>query len=115
MQTAIPPVIDSPSLGGTIELHGPAVHVAPALATRRDDTIAGLCGVWMIAGLFLDGWAHRNEKPETFFSPWHGILYSGFFASALWMLYVIRRGQQPRVPDPACRSEENPLVGLEAQ
>jgi hypothetical protein len=67
------------------------------LATRRDDTIAGLCGVWMIAGLFLDGWAHRNQKPETFFSPWHGILYSGFTASALWMLYVVRRHQQPGV------------------
>ena len=49
----------------------------------------------MISGLFLDGWAHRNSKPETFFSPWHGILYSGFFASALWMLYVIRSNQQP--------------------
>ena len=65
------------------------------LAARRDDTIAGLCGVWMISGLFLDGWAHRNSKPETFFSPWHGILYSGFFASALWMLYVIRGNQKP--------------------
>jgi hypothetical protein len=64
-------------------------------AARRDDTIAGLCGVWMISGLFLDGWAHRNEKPETFFSPWHGILYSGFTASALWMLYVIRSHQKP--------------------
>ncbi len=67
------------------------------LAARRDDTIAGLCGVWMISGLFLDGWAHRNQKPETFFSLWHGILYSGFTASALWMLYVIRRHQQPGV------------------
>ena len=65
------------------------------LAARRDDAIAGLCGVWMISGLFLDGWAHRNSKPETFFSPWHGILYSGFFASALWMLYVIRSNQKP--------------------
>jgi hypothetical protein len=65
------------------------------LATPRDDTVAGLCGVWMIAGLFVDGWAHRNQKPETFFTPWHAILYSGFAASASWMLYVARRHQIP--------------------
>jgi hypothetical protein len=70
----------------------------PSFASRRDDTVAGLCGVWMIAGLFVDGWAHRNQKPETFFTPWHGILYSGFMASAAWMLFVIRRHQRPGVP-----------------
>jgi hypothetical protein len=47
----------------------------------------------MVAGLFTDGWAHRNDKPETFFSPWHGLLYSGFVASAVWMLRVVRSGQ----------------------
>ncbi len=89
MKTAIPRIPMNPVSEAT-EQQRP--HAA-----RRDDTIAGLCGVWMIAGLFLDGWAHRNQKPETFFSPWHAILYSGFFASALWMLYVIRRQQQPGV------------------
>ncbi len=63
-------------------------------ASRRDDAIAGLCGAWMVLGLFSDGWAHRNSKPETFFSPWHGLLYSGFAASALWMLRIVRRGQR---------------------
>lgn len=65
----------------------------PVRATRRDDAIAAVCGVWMVLGLFIDGWAHRNNKPETFFTPWHGILYSGFLASALWMLAIVRRGQ----------------------
>ncbi len=64
-------------------------------AQPRDDAIAGLCGVWMIAGLFVDGWAHRNQKPETFFTPWHAILYSGFTASAAWMIYMLRRHQRP--------------------
>lgn len=41
-------------------------------------------GVWMLTGLFIDGWAHQAQKPETFFSPWHGILYSGFVAAVLW-------------------------------
>jgi hypothetical protein len=65
------------------------------MAQRRDDAVAGICGVWMIAGLFLDGWAHRNQKPESFFSPWHGILYSGFLASSLWMLKVARSHHRP--------------------
>jgi hypothetical protein len=67
-------------------------------ATRRDDAVAGLCGAWMLTGLFVDGWAHRNQKPETFFTPWHGLLYSGFMASAVWMLMVVRRHQRPGVP-----------------
>jgi hypothetical protein len=67
-------------------------------ARRVDDAVAGLCGVWMLSGLFVDGWAHRNQKPETFFTPWHGLLYSGFMASSVWMLMVIRRYQRPGVP-----------------
>lgn len=43
-----------------------------------------LFGLWAIIGLFLDGWAHSHQKPESFFSPWHGVLYSGFTAAALW-------------------------------
>jgi hypothetical protein len=65
------------------------------IATRFDDGVAGFCGLWMISGLFLDGWAHRNQKPETFFTPWHGLLYSGFLASAIWMLRVARTHQVP--------------------
>jgi len=37
---------------------------------------------WMLVGLYLDGWAHRHiPNLETFFTPWHGLLYSGFFAT----------------------------------
>jgi hypothetical protein len=66
-------------------------------ATRVDDAVAGLFGGWMLIGLFVDGWAHRNQKPETFFTPWHGLLYSGFMASAVWMLMVVRRHQRPGI------------------
>jgi hypothetical protein len=48
----------------------------------------------MIIGLFLDGWAHGVSKPETFFSPWHGILYSGFVGAVVWFLWDARRQQQ---------------------
>lgn len=40
-------------------------------------------GFWMLTGLFLDGWAHSNQKPDSFFTPWHAVLYSGFGAACL--------------------------------
>lgn len=39
---------------------------------------------WVLSGLVLDGWSHNANQPETFFTPWHGLLYSGFLASAAW-------------------------------
>ena len=34
--------------------------------------------LWILGGLFLDGWHHINDPGlETFFTPWHGVLYSG--------------------------------------
>ena len=52
-------------------------------------------GLWTIVGLFLDGWAHSHQKPESFFSPWHGVLYSGFMAAALWAGWIAWRRRRP--------------------
>ncbi len=42
-----------------------------------------LVTIWGIGGLFLDGWAHSNvPQLETFFTPWHAVLYSGYLAVA---------------------------------
>src|SRR5215831_12415292 len=39
---------------------------------------------WFLGGLYLDGWAHvHTPNLETFFTPWHGVLYSGFASVAL--------------------------------
>lgn len=65
----------------------------------RDQLALGGFGLWMVIGLFLDGWAHDNNKPETFFTPWHALLYSGFAASVLW-------GTLDRVRDGAKRRRE---------
>src|SRR3546814_10646644 len=43
---------------------------------------------WMIGGLNVDIWAHiHRPELESLFSPWHGILYSGFAVHA-GILYV---------------------------
>jgi len=47
-----------------------------------DRLAAGAAG-WFVLGVYLDGWAHNHIPDlETFFTLWHGILYSGFFALA---------------------------------
>lgn len=63
--------------------------------TPREQTAGVLFGLWMVTGLFLDGWAHDNNKPETFFTPWHGVLYSGFVAAAAAALVVAWRARRP--------------------
>ncbi len=59
----------------------------------RERTVAVAFGIWMIVGLFLDGWAHDNNKPESFFTPWHGVLYSGFAAATLAAVLVAARSR----------------------
>lgn len=49
----------------------------------------------MIVGLFLDGWAHDNREPESFFTPWHGVLYSGFGVAALFAVELVRTRRAP--------------------
>lgn len=70
----------------------------PDAGARQSRAIA-FFGTWMLIGLFLDGWAHSTAKPETFFSPWHGILYSGFVAAVGWYVWDGRRNRTAPVTD----------------
>ncbi len=57
-----------------------SAHEAPPSSVRFD-WIMVLVTIWGIGGLFLDGWAHTNlPRLETFFTPWHAVLYSGYLA-----------------------------------
>jgi hypothetical protein len=52
---------------------------------------------WVTGGVFLDGWAHNNiPELETFFSPWHGVLYSGVLVMGVFLgvnaLFNMRKG-----------------------
>ncbi|WP_020573629.1 hypothetical protein [Actinopolymorpha alba] len=60
--------------------------------TYRADLVTSLLGVWFGVGLFLDAWAHSNvPELESFFTPWHGVFYSGFTATAIWILWLVWR------------------------
>ena len=67
-------------------------------ATLLFDWAVALLSVWLVGGVFIDGWAHNHlQSLETFFTPWHAVLYSGFAAvstpiAAAWLLGV-RRGR----------------------
>lgn len=52
----------------------------------RFDLIASLLSLWFIVGLFVDGWAHNHGFTDnTFFTPWHALLYSGIGASGIYL------------------------------
>jgi hypothetical protein len=61
-------------------------------STHREDLVTVLLATWLIAGLGLDGWAHNQleGRLESFFTPWHGVFYSGFAATALWVLWLVQ-------------------------
>lgn len=71
----------------------------------RGHLITVLLSAWLIAGLFLDAWAHGQNLTETFFTPWHALLYSGYLAVAIWMVRPVARsvraGQPPFAAVPA--------------
>jgi hypothetical protein len=59
-------------------------------ASYRTDLVAAVLGAWFVIGLFLDAWAHNNlTELETFFTPWHGVFYSGFVAASAWMCWSV--------------------------
>src|SRR5215217_9458733 len=62
-------------------------------ASYRADMITVLLSLWVLVGVFLDAWAHNNLPAlETFFTPWHAVLYSGFVAVGGWICWIVWRG-----------------------
>jgi hypothetical protein len=81
----------------------------------RDDFITVLLGLWLVVGLFVDGWAHENlARLETFFTPWHALFYSGYSACAGWVAWLIwrerRAGRAGRAAIP--RGYELGVIGV---
>lgn len=74
-----------------LRLLQPAPH---ASANGRFAWAVTATHLWILAGLFLDGWFHIHRPGgESFFTPWHGILYSGVAATvAVHLLQQHRAG-----------------------
>lgn len=57
--------------------------------------MVGLSG-WFVAGLYVDGWAHHHGMvDESFFTPWHALLYSGFGAVTAFLVLMVLRNRRP--------------------
>jgi len=49
------------------------------------DLITALLGLYFAFGVWLDIYAHNHSKPESFFTPWHAVLCTGYLAVAIWL------------------------------
>ena len=65
----------------------PSMGDTQATSTVRYDAGMLVFAVWFFVGLFLDGAAHNRGAVDSFFTPWHLILYSGFTACAGWIMW----------------------------
>jgi hypothetical protein len=54
----------------------------------RFDWIMALLFTWPIMGGYADAWAHNHLPLDNFFTPWHGILYSGIAVSLFTVIGV---------------------------
>lgn len=66
----------------------------PLITGKKFDGIFCASVLWLLGGTFTDAWAHNNiPQLETFWTPWHGILYSGllFLICSLTTVMIINR------------------------
>src|SRR5262249_56814071 len=90
-----------------------AAPAAGARAAPLFDWLIGLLSCWLTGGFFLDGWAHNHlGSMETFFTPWHAVLYSGFAAIMTTLLVAWLRGLYDRRPLTAAVPEGYELSAL---
>ncbi|MGH1489034.1 MAG: hypothetical protein ACRBK7_06500 [Acidimicrobiales bacterium] len=58
----------------------------PDRSTRREDLVTLLLALWTLIGLLVDAFYHSTDPGlESFWTPWHGLFYSGFTATAAWL------------------------------
>jgi len=73
------------TLTATSTGHDTSRSGAPPGSIGFDWVMSVLCGLFL-GGLFLDGWAHTHGRVDnTFFTPWHAVLYSGYLLVALFL------------------------------
>ena len=63
-----------------------ASSVSLPRASVRMDWLVILAGSWLGFGLYWDGWAHGYGLPDSFWTIWHAVFYSGFVVTALAIL-----------------------------
>lgn len=103
-------------LNSQIEVPPPTDTRVRARSTPIEDALTIAASLWLVVGLFLDGYAHEHfvDGDESFLSPWHGVFYSGFAASVAVIAWMARRRsgivRAAQVLPPGYRSVPNALA-----
>jgi hypothetical protein len=88
----------------------------PKIEGTGYDRWVTLAGMWTLIGLFVDGWAHINlPQLETFFTPWHAILYSGAATLGgliVGVVYVNQQRGYVRLSDAIPRGYRLSVIGV---
>jgi len=64
--------------------------------TTKEDLVTILLSLWMVVGLLVDAFKHSTDPTlETFWTPSHALFYSGFLATAGWLVFVTFRRRRP--------------------
>ncbi len=73
----------------------PSARVSAASRTMLIQVAFTLVGGLTVAGAYLDGWAHNHLEStlETFFTPWHAVLYGGYGLTALLVVGIMAQGR----------------------
>jgi len=81
----------------TLRAAAAAVRVVPQLDERTVDRVFAVLAGWLMTGVFLDAWAHISGLPDSFWTPWHGVLYSGLASCGLFLVAAryAHRGARP--------------------
>jgi hypothetical protein len=86
-------LVQTPAQGTLAHATGGAPLGRPRGSLRFDRGYTLLCA-WFSGGLYLDGWAHHHVPDlETFFTPWHAVLYAGYAAVATVLLITLLRNR----------------------
>ncbi len=65
--------------------------------SKSFDLLVSVITLWISCGFFLDAWAHGHVPVETFFTPYHGIFYSGMLALLAVLAVYALRGAVPKI------------------
>jgi adenylate kinase family enzyme len=68
-----------------VAAHSTAIPRAAAFGVRFD-WLALAASAWLLGGLYWDGWAHGYGLPDSFWTVWHAVFYSGYAAAAAVIL-----------------------------
>lgn len=92
------------AISNTLEEVPPAItqpeeKTRPPLGGIRFDWIVTILSILLVGGIYLDGWAHAHGKvDQSFFTPWHAALYSGFALGAAFLLFSLVRNHSKGYP-----------------